>query len=167
MIRFILLRWSTSELPISFDSSMMNGLQAVNSWDTCESSPLTGNSRIHLFPLVYHSPRSTLLGLMSAIYSAGAIIALPFVPVITDGLGRRRSIAFGSIIMIIGATLQTASQNCQSNPYCAVPTTHFKLSCDVCCCEVYLGIRDPLCHCCGIFSNWRFAYLFLRHKLYN
>ncbi|KJA17706.1 hypothetical protein HYPSUDRAFT_46033 [Hypholoma sublateritium FD-334 SS-4] len=82
------------EMTSGFDSSMMNGLQAVNSWDT-----------------FYHSPRSTLLGLMSAIYSAGAIIALPFVPIITDGLGRRRSIAFGSIIMIIGATLQTASQS--------------------------------------------------------
>ncbi|KAF8967480.1 hexose transporter [Flammula alnicola] len=82
------------EMTSGFDSSMMNGLQAVNSWDS-----------------FYHSPRSTLLGVMSAMYSAGAIVALPFVPLVTDGLGRRWAIIFGSFLMIIGAVLQTASQN--------------------------------------------------------
>ncbi|KAK0207086.1 general substrate transporter [Desarmillaria ectypa] len=82
------------EMTSGFDSSMMNGLQAVDSWDT-----------------FYHSPRSTLLGLMSAIYSLGAIVVLPFVPYITDHLGRRWAIVFGSILMIIGAALQTASHN--------------------------------------------------------
>ncbi|KAK0190362.1 general substrate transporter [Armillaria mellea] len=82
------------EMTSGFDSSMMNGLQAVDSWDA-----------------FYHSPRSTLLGLMSAIYSLGAIAVLPFVPYVTDHLGRRWAIVFGSILMIIGAALQTASQN--------------------------------------------------------
>lgn len=63
---------------------------------------------------VYHSPRSALLGLMSAIYSLGAICALPLVPYITDTLGRRRAILFGSVLMIIGAVIQTASQNRRS-----------------------------------------------------
>ncbi|KAJ7590279.1 general substrate transporter [Mycena floridula] len=82
------------EMTSGFDSSMMNGLQAVDSWDT-----------------FYHSPRSTLLGLMSAAYSLGAIVALPLVPYVNDEWGRRRAIVFGSILMIIGAVLQTASQN--------------------------------------------------------
>ncbi|KAJ8519680.1 hypothetical protein ONZ45_g3403 [Pleurotus djamor] len=82
------------EMTSGFDSSMMNGLQAVDSWDT-----------------FYHSPRSTLLGLMSAMYSLGAIAALPFVPWVADTLGRRWAIILGSIIMIIGAVIQTASQN--------------------------------------------------------
>ncbi|KAF9553536.1 hexose transporter [Agrocybe pediades] len=82
------------EMTSGFDSSMMNGLQAVDSWDA-----------------FYHSPRSVLLGLMSAMYSAGAIVALPFVPLVTDGLGRRRAIFLGSVIMIIGAIIQTAAQN--------------------------------------------------------
>jgi len=73
---------------------MMNGLQAVDSFDT-----------------FFHSPRSALLGLMSAIYSLGAILSLPFVPLLTDGLGRRWSIVCGSGIMIVGAILQAASQN--------------------------------------------------------
>ncbi|KAJ7886890.1 general substrate transporter [Mycena olivaceomarginata] len=82
------------EMTSGFDSSMMNGLQAVDSWDT-----------------FYHSPRSTLLGVMSAAYSLGAIVALPAVPYVNDVLGRRMAIIFGSILMIIGAALQTASQN--------------------------------------------------------
>ncbi|KAK7028338.1 hexose transporter [Favolaschia claudopus] len=82
------------EMTSGFDSSMMNGLQAVDSWDT-----------------FYHSPRSTLLGVMSAMYSLGAIAALPAVPYVNDALGRRRAILFGSILMFIGAALQTASQN--------------------------------------------------------
>ncbi|KAJ7891146.1 hexose transporter [Mycena leptocephala] len=82
------------EMTSGFDSSMINGLQAVDSWDT-----------------FYHSPRSTLLGLMSAAYSLGAVVALPLVPYVNDVLGRRMAIIFGSILMVIGAVLQTASQN--------------------------------------------------------
>ncbi|KAJ7852248.1 hexose transporter [Mycena leptocephala] len=55
------------EMTSGFDSSMINGLQAVDSWDT-----------------FYHSPRSTLLGLMSAAYSLGAVVALPLVPYVND-----------------------------------------------------------------------------------
>ena len=50
---------------------------------------------------------------MSAIYSLGAIVVLPFVPWVSDRLGRRWAIVFGSILMVIGAALQTASQNCE------------------------------------------------------
>lgn len=94
---------------------MMNGLQAVSSWDHCMLVQILSWILSHqiLWTPVYHSPRKSLLGLMSAIYSAGAIVALPFIPAISDGLGRRRAILFGSIIMVIGAILQTAAQNCE------------------------------------------------------
>ncbi|EAU82583.1 hexose transporter [Coprinopsis cinerea okayama7 len=82
------------EMTSGFDSSMMNGLQAVDSWDQ-----------------YFNQPRSALLGLMSAIYSLGAIAAVPFVPWVTDKWGRRFAIFFGSVIMVIGAVIQTASQN--------------------------------------------------------
>ena len=62
---------------------------------------------------VFHHPRSTILGLISALYSLGAICALPLVPLVSDRLGRRMSIVLGSIFMVIGAVLQTASQNCK------------------------------------------------------
>ncbi|KAF7789433.1 hypothetical protein EIP86_000377 [Pleurotus ostreatoroseus] len=82
------------EMTSGFDSSMMNGLQAVDSWES-----------------YFNNPNSTILGLMSSLYSLGSIAALPFVPFVADRLGRRMSIIVGSIIMIIGAILQMAAQD--------------------------------------------------------
>lgn len=82
------------EMTSGFDASMLNGLQAVPSW------------------LEYYGhPHSAILGLVSAIYSLGAIFALPFVPFVVDSLGRRHSIFVGSILMIIGGILQGAALN--------------------------------------------------------
>ena len=50
---------------------------------------------------------------MSALYSLGSIASLPFVPFVSDRLGRRMAILVGSIIMIIGAILQMAAQDCK------------------------------------------------------
>ncbi len=69
---------------------------------------------LHL-DVVFNHPRSAILGLLSALYSLGSICSLPFVPFVTDRLGRRWAIIVGSIIMMIGAILQTASQDCESN----------------------------------------------------
>ncbi|KAG7097495.1 hypothetical protein E1B28_004837 [Marasmius oreades] len=82
------------EMTSGFDSSMMNGLQTVKSFDS-----------------FFHSPRSTLLGLMSAIYSLGAIVVLPFVPWVSDHWGRRWAIIVGSMLMVIGAAIQAAAVN--------------------------------------------------------
>ncbi|KAH7926788.1 general substrate transporter [Leucogyrophana mollusca] len=82
------------EMTSGFDASMLNGLQAVESWVD-----------------FYNHPRSALLGVMSAMYSLGAIVAVPLVPYVTDTMGRRRAIVFGSVLMIIGAVLQAAAQN--------------------------------------------------------
>ncbi|KAJ7746715.1 general substrate transporter [Mycena olivaceomarginata] len=82
------------EMTGGIDASMLNALQAMNSWDT-----------------FYRSPCSTILGIMLAVYSLGAIIGFPAVPYVNDVLGRRMSIIIGSALMIIGATLQAAAQN--------------------------------------------------------
>ncbi|KAB5592657.1 MFS sugar transporter [Ceratobasidium theobromae] len=82
------------EMTSGFDSSMMNGLQGVTYWDN-----------------FFGKPRGNLLGIMSSMYSLGAICALPLVPIINDRLGRRAAIMFGSILMIIGAALQASSIN--------------------------------------------------------
>jgi MFS family permease len=50
---------------------------------------------------------------MSASYSLGSILALPLVPWVNDRFGRKKAIALGSIIMIVGAILQGASQHCK------------------------------------------------------
>ncbi|KAF8752260.1 hypothetical protein RHS01_07722 [Rhizoctonia solani] len=82
------------EMTSGFDSSMMNGLQGVTYWDE-----------------FFGRPRGNLLGVMSSMYSLGAICALPFVPMVNDRLGRRTAVLFGSLLMIIGAALQASSIN--------------------------------------------------------
>ena len=64
--------------------------------------------------LVFHNPNSTILGLISSLYSLGSIASLPFVPFVSDRFGRRIAILFGSVVMIIGAVLQMAAQDCES-----------------------------------------------------
>src|ERR1700685_1132663 len=61
--------------------------------------------------VVFHNPRSTILGLISSMYALGAILAVPLVPYIADTFGRRRSVQLGSTLMIIGASIKAASQN--------------------------------------------------------
>ncbi|KAJ6257448.1 hypothetical protein Dda_7232 [Drechslerella dactyloides] len=82
------------EMTSGFDSSMMNGLQAVANWDA-----------------YFGFPRGSKLGILSASYSLGAIVGLPLIPFISNKWGRRWTIIFGSVIMIIGAILQGCSQN--------------------------------------------------------
>ena len=105
-----------------FDSSMMNGLQAVPTWDTCEQQCTSRDVRLLRKVPVFDHPRSTILGLFSSLYSLGSICSLPFVPLVTDRWGRRFAIAFGSVIMIIGAALQTASQDCACQLHLDVST---------------------------------------------
>ena len=77
-----------------FDSSMMNSLQAVESWVD-----------------YFDNPSSARLGLLSAIYSLGALMAIPFIPTVSAYLGRRKTIILGSLIMVLGAGLQAGSLN--------------------------------------------------------
>ncbi|CCA69467.1 related to hexose transporter protein [Serendipita indica DSM 11827] len=77
-----------------FDGSMMNGLQSVERWKA-----------------YFHYPKEEDLGLFNAIQSIGAFCAIPIAPYVSDGLGRRNGIAVGAFIVLIGAILQTATQN--------------------------------------------------------
>jgi len=87
---------------------MINGLQAVAGWQE-----------------YFNHPDGSILGFLGSAYSLGTIFALPFVPFVADRLGRRMSIVFGSIIMVIGAVLQTATQNSPS-----VTSDYWRLSTD-------------------------------------
>jgi MFS family permease len=62
----------------------------------------------------FNSPNGALLGVMSAAFSIGAACAVPFVPYVNDRWGRKVCIVFGSIIIAIGAILQTASVDSKS-----------------------------------------------------
>ncbi|OTB07291.1 hypothetical protein M426DRAFT_268600 [Hypoxylon sp. CI-4A] len=77
-----------------FDSSMMNSLQAVTAWVEYFDNPTEGR-----------------LGLLNAMYSLGALMAIPFIPSLSQYLGRRWTIMVGSLIMCVGAGLQAGSRN--------------------------------------------------------
>ena len=73
---------------------MMNGMQALKIWKK-----------------YFNYPKGGMLGLLVACYNIGAVTAVPFVSLVSDRLGRRLSIVFGSCIMIVGAVMQGLSQN--------------------------------------------------------
>jgi sugar porter (SP) family MFS transporter len=77
-----------------YDGSMMNGLQSLDQWKNAFNNPTGG-----------------MLGLLNAIQNIGSLAAYPFAPYLSDGIGRRRTIWLGALIMIIACVIQTASQN--------------------------------------------------------
>lgn len=82
------------EATSGFDSSMMNGMQALSFWKE-----------------FFDHPRGGILGLLVACYSIGALTSLPFIALLSDHVGRRWSIVFGSCVMVIGAIMQGLSRN--------------------------------------------------------
>ncbi len=53
---------------------------------------------------------------MTAAFSIGAVIAVPFVPFVNDRFGRKACVVVGSVIICIGVILQTASVNSACAP---------------------------------------------------
>jgi sugar porter (SP) family MFS transporter len=89
---FVILTSATN----GYDGSMVNGLLTLPQFDK-----------------YMHHPSGSIKGLFSGIMSLGSLIALPAVPYIADGLGRRWGIFIGSLIMIFAVVLQSASVNFQ------------------------------------------------------
>lgn len=59
----------------------------------------------------FNNPQGALLGVINAAFSIGAVLSLPIVPYVNDRVGRKHSITIGSIILVVGVVLQTASVN--------------------------------------------------------
>ncbi|KAI9567545.1 hexose transporter [Boletus coccyginus] len=77
-----------------YDGSMMNGLQTLSQWESAFNYPSGGE-----------------LGLLNAIQNIGALAGFPFAPYVSDGLGRRRAVWLGAVIMCVATAIQTASQS--------------------------------------------------------
>ncbi|KAH8895526.1 MFS transporter [Thozetella sp. PMI_491] len=82
------------EMTTGYDGSVLNGLQAVQTWQT-----------------YFGSPSGATLGILSASYNLGGLISLPVVPYVNDRLGRKHSITIGSVILVIGVVLQASAIN--------------------------------------------------------
>ncbi|KAH6667445.1 hypothetical protein B0J14DRAFT_642392 [Halenospora varia] len=77
-----------------YDGSMMNGLQAVESWRD-----------------YFGSHKGSTLGLFNAAYPIGSLCAIPFISFISDGFGRRVALATKVTLCCIGAALQAGAAN--------------------------------------------------------
>ncbi|KAK7041446.1 hypothetical protein VNI00_009312 [Paramarasmius palmivorus] len=77
-----------------YDGSMMNGLQSLSQWKKD-----------------FNEPGPSMLGLLNAIQNIGSLAAYPFAPYVTDGVGRRKAIFFGALLMCVATAIQTASQS--------------------------------------------------------
>ncbi|KAJ7128436.1 general substrate transporter [Mycena epipterygia] len=77
-----------------YDGSMMNGLQSLTQWED-----------------YFNHPKKGKLGLLNAIQNIGALAGYPFAPYLSDGIGRRRTVFIGALIMCLGTAVQTASQS--------------------------------------------------------
>jgi sugar porter (SP) family MFS transporter len=62
-------------------------------------------------PLDFDNPTESRLGLLNAMYSLGALMAIPFIPSASQYLGRRWTIVAASLVMCLGAGLQAGSTN--------------------------------------------------------
>lgn len=71
---------------------MMNGLQAVESWRD-----------------YFGEPKGATLGLFNAAYPIGGLCAIPFISIIADTLGRRKTLGLGALICCFGAGLQSGA----------------------------------------------------------
>ncbi|KAF2834947.1 general substrate transporter [Patellaria atrata CBS 101060] len=77
-----------------YDGSMLNNIRILDTWKD-----------------YFNNPGGSNLGLLTALYSIGAIASLPVVPFIADHYGRRFAIILGCIIMVVAAAVQGAAKN--------------------------------------------------------
>ncbi|EKJ72001.1 hypothetical protein FPSE_07855 [Fusarium pseudograminearum CS3096] len=77
------------QMTSGFHAQMINAMQILPSWIS-----------------YFGNPQGSLKGIIAAAYPLGAILSLPFIPIINDRLGRRWSIFIGSFIMVIASLVQ-------------------------------------------------------------
>ncbi|KAH8763908.1 MFS sugar transporter-like protein [Hyaloscypha finlandica] len=94
------------EITSGFDSQMINGLQFIPKWNK-----YFGNTSSIVKGQVVWNVTGSLLGIISASYNLGAILAVPIVPWVAQKVGRRWSIFIGSCFQCVGAVIQCFSQN--------------------------------------------------------
>ncbi|KAH9940241.1 hexose transporter [Amylocystis lapponica] len=77
-----------------FDGSLMNSFQSLQQWET-----------------YFDNPKGGKLGLLNAIQNIGSLAGYPFAPYASDYYGRRITIWWGALVMLIGVAVQSAAIN--------------------------------------------------------
>ncbi|KAH6987114.1 general substrate transporter [Ilyonectria destructans] len=93
-LNLLLLVPLVSSGAIGYDGSMMNGLQTLPQWQT-----------------YFGHPEGALLGAMNSVYPAGKVVALFLVTYLCDRIGRKRTMAIGSIACVAFAIMQGLARN--------------------------------------------------------
>ncbi|KAH9214696.1 general substrate transporter [Leptodontidium sp. 2 PMI_412] len=83
-----------SSYATGYDGSMMNGLQSLDTWKA-----------------FFNNPGASSLALLNAIQNVGQLVALPFCAIACDKFGRRATLVFGAVIMLVGTILQGTAKN--------------------------------------------------------
>ncbi|KAK0385389.1 hypothetical protein NLU13_7865 [Sarocladium strictum] len=93
-LNLLLLCALLTQTATGFDASMINGMQSLPQWQE-----------------FFGQPKGTRLGAMAFGPNGGTLISILISSQLCDWLGRRRPIAIGSSLVILGAIIQGAAQN--------------------------------------------------------
>src|SRR5699024_9892874 len=74
--------------------SMMNGLQSLSQWKS-----------------FFGHPTGSVLGLVNAAQSAGSVVSLPFIGILSDRIGRKKTLLLGAVTIVLASIIQAASVN--------------------------------------------------------
>lgn len=77
-----------------FQGSLINGIQSTGSFKT-----------------FFNNPAGSTLGLITASQSIGSVAVLPIVGILSDRIGRKRTLISGLILVIIASIIQAAAVN--------------------------------------------------------
>ncbi|KAM3578218.1 hypothetical protein VKS41_009358 [Umbelopsis sp. WA50703] len=93
-LNLLLICAIVTDVTNGYDGSMLNGLQIIDSWQS-----------------FFNKPTGSILGVINNGTRFGQIGSLFVSSYLIEKLGRRRPIAIGSVILLIGVILQTAAVN--------------------------------------------------------
>ncbi|KAI1461062.1 general substrate transporter [Annulohypoxylon moriforme] len=93
-LNLILLLSLISSCSCGYDTSMMNGLQSLDTWKEA-----------------FNHPGPTQLGLLNAVQNIGQLLSLPFCSQFCDTFGRRRALLISAVVILVGAALQGGAVN--------------------------------------------------------
>lgn len=82
------------EMTTGYDGSVLNGLQAVDMWNKD-----------------FGNPQGAILGVISASLSIGTAAGVPIMPYLNERFGRKFCIIAGSLVVCLGAIIQTCAVN--------------------------------------------------------